>query len=64
MPIYSSKKIFLDHARPISYSPQKDISNSVLHAPIEDHLALAIRGFVVGNQIPNLIPDLSFDHNS
>jgi hypothetical protein len=64
MPISSSKKVFLDHARPISYNPQKDVSNGVLCGPIKDHLALATRGFVVGSQIHNLIPNLSFDHNS
>jgi hypothetical protein len=40
----------------ISYSPQKDLSNNVLHAPIGDHLTPALRGFVVKSQIPNLTP--------
>jgi len=50
--------------RPISYSIQRDISNDVLHAPIIDHWAPTIQGFVVGSQIPNLTPNPSFDHNS
>jgi hypothetical protein len=54
----------LEHARATSYSPQKDLSNDVLHALINDLFTLALRGFVVGSQIPNLISDLSFDHNS
>jgi hypothetical protein len=43
---------------------QKDLSNTILHPPIEDHLTFALRGFVVRNQIPNLTFDPSFDHNS
>jgi hypothetical protein len=43
---------------------QKDLSKGVLHAPIIDHLTLALKGFVVGNQIINLTPNPSFDHNS
>jgi hypothetical protein len=58
------KTSYLEHEREISYSPQKDLSNGVLHAPIGDHLALALKGFMVRNQIPNLTPNLSFDHNS
>jgi hypothetical protein len=42
----------------------KDISNDVLHAQIRDDLTLALRGFVVKSQIPNLTLDHSFDHNS
>ncbi len=48
----------LEHARAISYSSQKDISNGVLHAPIRAHVTLALKGFVVGSQILNLIFDL------
>jgi hypothetical protein len=48
----------------VTQNPQKDISNGLLHTPIKDHLTLALRGFVIGNQIPNLTPIPSFDHNS
>jgi hypothetical protein len=54
----------LEHAREIFYSPQKDFFNNVLHASIKDHLMPTLKGFVVRNQIPNLTPDSSFDHNS
>ncbi len=55
---------FLEHARALYYGLQKDLSNDVLHALIGNHSTLTLRGFVVGNQIPNLTPILSFDHNS
>jgi hypothetical protein len=48
-PIYFSNQAFLEHARTISYSPQKDLSNSVLHALIIDHWSLALKGFIVGS---------------
>jgi hypothetical protein len=54
---------FLDHARALYYS-QKDISNGVSHVPIKNHLTPTLKGFVVGSQIFNLVPDPSFDHNS
>jgi len=41
------KSSLLEHARTISYSPQKDLSNSVLHALIIYHLSLALKGFIV-----------------
>jgi hypothetical protein len=62
--ISSSNQAFLEHAREISYNPQKDLSNNVLHASIGDNLTFALRGFVVGNQILNLTPILFFYHNS
>jgi hypothetical protein len=55
---------FLLHARALCYSPQKDLSNNVSHALTGDHSTLTLRGFVVGNQVHNLVPILSFDHNS
>ncbi len=58
------KSTFLEHAKVISYNPQKDLSNNVLHAPIGDHLTFALKGFMVENQISNLILGPSFDHNS
>jgi hypothetical protein len=57
-------KFFLEHVRATSYNPQKDFYKRVSHTPIKDHLTLALRRFVVGSQIPNLTPNLSFDHNS
>jgi hypothetical protein len=33
---------------------KKIISNDVWHAPIKVYLTLALKGFVVKNQIPNL----------
>jgi hypothetical protein len=63
-PISSSKQTFLEYVREVSYSPQKYLSNGVLQVQIKDHSTLALMGFVVGNQTPNLIPDPSFDHNS
>jgi hypothetical protein len=62
--IFFSNQIYLEYAREISYNPQKDLYNGALHAPIEDHLTPILRGFVVGSQIHNLTPKLSFDHNS
>jgi hypothetical protein len=50
--------------RATSYNPQKDLSNGASHTLIEDHLTPTLRGFVVRSQIPNLILDPSFDHNS
>jgi hypothetical protein len=65
MLISSSNQAYLEHEiKEISYSPQKYLSNGVSHALIGDHLTLAIRGFMVGSQIPNLTPCPSFDHNS
>jgi hypothetical protein len=58
--IFSSNQACLEHARAISYIPQKDLSNNVLHPLIENHLTIALRGFVVKSQIPNLILDLFF----
>jgi hypothetical protein len=49
---------FLDNKKVIFYNFQKDLSNSVLHAPIKYHLTPSLRGF------ENLILDFSFDHNS
>jgi hypothetical protein len=60
----SSNQAFLGHPRGIFYRPQKYLSNNVLHILIRDHLTPALTRFVVGNQIPNLIFDPSFDHNS
>jgi hypothetical protein len=57
-------KPFLEHVKATSYNLQKDFSNRVSHTPIRNHLTPALRGFVVGSQILNLTPDLSFDHNS
>jgi hypothetical protein len=62
--IFSSNQTCLEHARAISYNLQKDLSNDALHAPINNLFTLAPREFVVGSQIPNLIPNLSFDPNS
>jgi hypothetical protein len=62
--ISSSNQACLEHARAIFYSFQKDIFNGVLQAPIRAHLALTLKGFVVGSQILNLTLNLSFDHNS
>jgi hypothetical protein len=62
--ISSSNQTCLEHKRAIAYSPQKDFSNGVLHAPIKDHLTFALRGFVVKSQIPNLTSGPSFDHTS
>jgi hypothetical protein len=43
---------------------QKDLSNGVSHTSIGTHLTLALKGFTVKNQILNLTPNFSFDHNS
>jgi hypothetical protein len=61
--IFLKSSFFWDHARALYYS-QKDISNGVSHVPIKNHLTLALRGFLVENQILNLVLDPSFDHNS
>ncbi len=55
---------YFEHVRAMIYSLQKDLFNSVFHSPIGNDLTLDLRGFVVGTQIRNLIPNLSFDHNS
>ncbi len=57
------KSNLLEHMREISSSPQNDLSNSVLHAPIEDHLTPTLRGFMIESQILNLTPTLFFHHN-
>jgi hypothetical protein len=64
MIIFSSNQTCLDNATIIYYSPQKDLFNNLLHAQISNLLTLALRWFVVKNQISNLTPNLSFDHNS
>jgi hypothetical protein len=43
---------YLEHARAISYSFQKDLFNSVLHAPLKTHFTLALKGFVVEGKFP------------
>jgi hypothetical protein len=58
-----SNRVFFKNSRAIFYIPQKYFSNGLYHAPIEPHLTLAFKGFVVGNQIPNLT-FTPFDHNS
>jgi hypothetical protein len=55
------KSTCLEQASALSYNPQKDLSYGVLHAPIRDHLTPALRGFMVGSQIPNLTFTFSFD---
>jgi len=64
MLISSSNQAFLEHARGLAYIPQKYIFNGVFHSLIKNHLTFALKGFVVGSQIPNLTPSFSFDHNS
>jgi hypothetical protein len=64
MLISSPNQTCLEHAKAISYIPQKDLSNGVFDPPIKDHLTPTLRGLVVGSQIPNLTPNPSFDHNS
>jgi hypothetical protein len=54
----------LGHVKAISYNPQKDLSNGVSHTLIGTHLTLTLKGFVIKNEILNLTPNLSFDHNS
>ncbi len=55
---------FFGNAKEIFYSPQKDLSNGVMHAPIKAHLTFTFKGFVVESIVFNLTPTLSFDHNS
>jgi hypothetical protein len=45
--ISSSNQTCLEHAKVISYNPQKDLYNGVLHTLISDHLTLFARGFVI-----------------
>jgi hypothetical protein len=59
-----SSQSCLEHVKELSYIPKKIISKGVSHALIRDYLTLALRGFVIGSQILNLTPTLSFDHNS
>jgi hypothetical protein len=61
--ISSSNQTFLEHAKKIFYSPQKDLSKGVLHSPIEDHLTPTLRGFMVESWIFNITLDPSLDHN-
>jgi len=44
--IFFSNQACLEHVRALSFSPQKVLSKSVLHAPIKDHLTPTLRGFV------------------
>jgi hypothetical protein len=62
--IYFSNQTCLEHVKAISHSLQKNIYNGAWHAPIRAYLTLAIKEFVVKNQILNLTLDSSFDHNS
>jgi len=62
--IYFSNQACLEHAREISYSCQRDISNGVWHTPIKVYLTLVSKGFVVGSENFNLTFDLSFEYNS
>jgi hypothetical protein len=61
---FPQNQICLEHAKGISYSPQKYFSKGVLHALIKNDLTLVVRGFVVRSQIPNLTLGPSLDHNS
>jgi len=61
---FFSSQVYFENLRAISYSPQKNLSSDVSHAPIEAHLLPTFKGFIVGNQIPNLTLAPSFDHNS
>jgi hypothetical protein len=45
--ISSSNQACLEHEKALFYSLQTDISNDVLHAPIRNHLTLALKRFVV-----------------
>jgi len=62
--ISSSNQVFLEHARAIIYSLQKDLFNDASHALIGNHLTLILKGYVARNQIPYLTFGPSFDHNS
>jgi hypothetical protein len=54
----------LEYAREIFYSPQKILSNGLLHISIENDLTPILKAFVVGSQIPNLTlgPSLVIKH--
>jgi hypothetical protein len=52
---FSSNQTYLDHARVIYYSFQKDLSNNVHHILIGVHLTSTLKGFIVERQIFNLI---------
>ncbi len=54
--IFLSNQVFFENARKISYNLKK-------HTPIRLHLVLSFNKFMVGNQILNLTPTPSFDHN-
>jgi len=62
--ISSSNQVHYEHIKVVTFSPQKDIFNGVLHIPIGDDLTPTLKGFVVRSQIPNLTLDFSFDCNS
>jgi protein-tyrosine phosphatase len=47
-----SNQAFLDHGRALYYSSQKDLSNGVLHAPIEDHLTPTLEDLWLGVKFP------------
>jgi hypothetical protein len=55
---FSSNQAYLDHARAIYYNLQKYLSNNVLHVLIGVDLTSTLEGFVVKNQIFNLVPTL------
>jgi hypothetical protein len=59
-PKIGSLAIYFEYAMKISYSLQKYLSNGVLHTLIEDDLTLALKGFVVKSQIPNLTPSFFY----
>ncbi len=64
MLISFSNQVFFKSVRTIFYSLWKYLSYDVYHTSIKPHLTPIFKGFVVGNQIPNLTLAPSFDHNS
>jgi hypothetical protein len=64
--IFFQIDFFFENARAISYSPLP-LNRSFQRCktcPVKPHLTFDFKGFVVGNQILNLIIAPSFDHNS
>ncbi len=55
-----SNQIYFENVKAISYTPSKGFSNNVWHSPIGIHLTFDFKGFVMKNQVFNLIPTLFF----
>jgi hypothetical protein len=57
-------QVVYENSKAISCSPQKYLSNGVSHTSIKAYLTFFFKEFVIKNQISNLTPTPSCNHNS